>query len=398
MDSSLVLYLPFDDPDGTTAYDYSTNRADATLSDGATFVKDGYVGKALYLNGGDAQTATAIPLTSDFTLTMKVKTKWKQLGFMLTLSGLDNYLDYWMDVTPDTWVSLIFVKTSGSFKAYVDNRCVYSQSIPSGTVKGFSVMSPCLGDEDACVDDLRLYSTAMSLEEVMALQYESDDVEYYVDGINFKDYGVYVSQEVGLTGRLAQKESLSIDYDNYHGITRHRSRKRYKERTITLECFIEAKSRAEFVQKQGEFFALFDGDGTRRLKVEYNGISRPLCYEVDLTEEVEMSKVWSRYNSDLNVGTFKLKLQEDEPVKKVLRHIATTANDTKHPATITLTTTKMVNVYWGDGSVDYNVKGTAKSLSHTYAEAGEYEIVITGVIEDITDFATNAILLWDILK
>lgn len=32
IDKNLVLYLPFDDPDGNKAYDYSYNRSDATLS------------------------------------------------------------------------------------------------------------------------------------------------------------------------------------------------------------------------------------------------------------------------------------------------------------------------------------------------------------------------------
>lgn len=39
IDNNLILYLPFDDPDGSKAYDFSLSRADATLSDGATFPK-----------------------------------------------------------------------------------------------------------------------------------------------------------------------------------------------------------------------------------------------------------------------------------------------------------------------------------------------------------------------
>jgi len=32
VDKNLLLYLPFDDPDGSKAYDYSAGRHDATLS------------------------------------------------------------------------------------------------------------------------------------------------------------------------------------------------------------------------------------------------------------------------------------------------------------------------------------------------------------------------------
>ena len=95
------------------------------------------------------------------------------------------------------------------------------------------------------------------------------------------------------------------------------------------------------------------------------------------------------------VGKFKIKLVEDEPVKKVLRHIGTTANTT---AQINVTSSKLLNIYWGDGTHTYNVSGTDKEVKHTYTEAGEYDIVITGVIEDITSLSTNAIVVWDLLK
>ena len=35
----MILHLPFDDPDGSIAYDFSQYRNDATLSDGADFSK-----------------------------------------------------------------------------------------------------------------------------------------------------------------------------------------------------------------------------------------------------------------------------------------------------------------------------------------------------------------------
>mgnify|MGYP001516793019 CR=1 FL=1 len=46
----MILHLPFDDPDGSIAYDFSQYRNDATLSDGADFSKKSKVGKSLALN------------------------------------------------------------------------------------------------------------------------------------------------------------------------------------------------------------------------------------------------------------------------------------------------------------------------------------------------------------
>ena len=143
------------------------------------------------------------------------------------------------------------------------------------------------------------------------------------------------------------------------------------------------------------FLAQWQKDGTQRLKVEYDGKAKPLVYEVDLTDEINPSETWGRYNDELMVGTFQLKLVEDEPVKRVLRHISATANSV---STITLTTVKMVNIYWGDGNMTSNVSGTNTTVTHTYTDAGEYDIIITGVIEKITAMTTNDIVIWDNLR
>lgn len=110
---------------------------------------------------------------------------------------------------------------------------------------------------------------------------------------------------------------------------------------------------------------------------------------------VDPDKQWGQYSDDVMVGTFTLKLVEDEPVKRVLRHIGTTANSV---ASISFSSYKMLNIYWGDGSHSYNVSGLNKTIEHTYTEPGEYDIIIAGVIEDITDFSTNDIVVWETLK
>ena len=120
---------------------------------------------------------------------------------------------------------------------------------------------------------------------------------------------------------------------------------------------------------------MFDGAGNHRLKCVPHLKTKPLVYEVELLDGVNVEKTWGQYNDDLMVGTFSLSLVEDEPVKRVLRHIGTTAN-TK--ASVTVTSSKYLNI--------------------TYEKPGEYDIIITGVIEDIEAFSTNAIVIWDLLK
>lgn len=58
----------------------------------------------------------------------------------------------------------------------------------------------------------------------------------------------------------------------------------------------------------------------------------------------------------------------------------------------------MVNIYWGDGSVDYDVYGDhtgANAITHTYQDNGIYYAVLGGVIEEMEDFTTSGILVWN---
>lgn len=393
VDKNLILYLPFDDPDGNKAYDYSASRADATLSDGASFTKTAKTGKALALNGGECLTEIAIPFDGNFTVSFYIMTTQSRIGWMVNLPGIENYLEKWIDVVPEQWYFIAFVRDGETLRVYMDSKCVYTASL-TDTPQGLSLCTDELLTTTATIDEVKVYDVAKSEKELMELQ-SDNDVEYYIDGVNFKDYGVYVSGSSGLVGRLAQKDALQVDWDNYHGIVRDRNRKRYKERTITLDCFLEASGRSAFVEWTDRFMSLFDGDGTHRLTVEYDGKTKPLVYEVGLYDEADVTKTWGQYDNDLMVGTFKLKLVEDEPVKRVLRHISANDNST---ATIKVTSTKLLNIYWGDGTHTYNVSGNETAVEHTYTLAGEYDIIVAGVIEDIDSFETNDIVVWELLK
>lgn len=394
MDSNLVLYLPFDDPDGNIAYDFSQYRQDATLSNGAELTKTAKVGKSLSINGtGECVTPRSITFSGNFTLCFFVMPNSDKIGWLLNLPGIDNYIEQWLDVEPDKWIFLSFVKDGSKFTVYENAMQIYSDRL-TATPTGLSINDQSLMGTQALLDEVQLFNIAKTAREIFIMQKDTD-VEYYIDGKNFKDFGVYVSKSAGLVGRLERKEALQVDWDNYHGIVRDKRRPRYKERTITLDCFIEASSRSAYVEWVNMFFSQFDMAGNHRFKVEYDGKAKPLVYEVELLDEADPDKTWGQYDGDIMVGTFKLKLIEDEPVKKVLRHIGTTANS---KSTITVTSSKLLNIYWGDGTHTYDVSGTDKIVEHTYEQPGEYDIIVTGVIEDIENFETNAIVIWDSLK
>lgn len=390
IDNNLILWLPFNDPDGSVAYDFSISRADAQLSDGATLEKVP-VGKALSLNGaGEALSSQVIPFSSDFTIYMVLVPSETTLGWLMNFSGVNNYREQWLQVTPGKSLTMAFVKKGSNFTVYRDGLEIWDDTLP-GTPVGFSVNDPNITGSYAMIDEVRIYNVAKSLAEILMISKQSDDVEYYLDGVNMKEYGVFVSGSTGLAGRLARKEALTVDWENYHGIVRDKQRPRFKERNIQLDCFIEARSRYEYVARVNEFFASLDGDGTHRLKVEYAGISKPLCYEVVCIQDADPQKKWGRYNPGAMVGTFRLKLVEDEPVKRILKHVGNAGSG----SSITVTSSKLLNIYWGDGTHTFNVSGTNRTIEHTYQDEGEYEIVITGVIEDIEAFSTNEIMLWE---
>ena len=154
-------------------------------------------------------------------------------------------------------------------------------------------------------------------------------------------------------------------------------------------CFLKASSKNDFITRLVEFEQLFDKPGTQRLMISVHPI-KPLVYEIYNKNEIAVKKTW---NERLMVGTFDLKLTEPEPVKRVLKHIR--VSDATKDCTITLTSNKNVNIYWGDGESDLDVSGTKKTVSHTYKDNGDYFIIIAGCVDEITDFATNAIIVWN---
>lgn len=394
MDKNMILHLPFDDPDGSIAYDFSQYRNDATLSDGADFSKKSKVGKSLALNGtGECETARSIPFSGNFTLCFWVLPVSQKLGWVLNMPGIDNYKEQWLDVMPDGWIFFAFVKSGNMFTVYENTTRIFSEILPK-TPTGLSINDQSLFGTKALLDEVKLFDVAKEPREIFELQ-KYTDVEYFIDGKNFKEFGVFVSKSAGLVGRLERKEALQVNWDNYHGIVRDKKRPRYKERNITLDCFIEASGRAAYVEWVNLFFSQFDAEGNHRLRVDYDGKAKPLVYEVELLDEADPEKSWGQYSNDLMVGTFRLKMVEDEPVKKVLRYIGGTANG---KATITVTSSKLLNIYWGDGTHTYDVSGSEQTIEHTYVTPGEYEIIVSGVIEDIEKFETNAIVIWELLK
>lgn len=215
------------------------------------------------------------------------------------------------------------------------------------------------------------------------------NVTYYLDGIDIKTYGVHVSASEGLLSQPRAKAVQTLDWKEYNGSVVDLSKRFLEAREITLECFIVATDAIDFINKCNAFQALLLMPFTRRLSVAVDG-SEPLVYEVFSEDGIDVKKTWNRTTM---VGTFTLKFKEPEPVKKVLKYSRTSAAN--KTVSITLTSAKLLNIYWGDGSHTFDVSGTAQTITHDYATNGTFYIVVTGNIDEITSLTSTGTLVWN---
>ncbi len=212
-------------------------------------------------------------------------------------------------------------------------------------------------------------------------------MRYFLNGTNFRDFGVYVSRSKGLIDGLKIKEPKEMDWDGYHGKVVDLSSPRYESREITLECFITGIDKVDTIQKANSFFRELAKAGTQRLMID-TGEGKMLVYEVYQSGKVEINNRWA---SGTNVWEFTLKLIEPEPVKRVLKFVV--SDPLAEQPSITLTSEKLITIFWGDGT-----KETASGMvtrTHTYSDAGTYHLVLAGVIEEITGFSTNCEVVWN---
>lgn len=395
--NNIIFQMPFDESDGaTTSYDYSQSRADGVV-DGAHFVA-GKNGNAISFSGNDTCSVakSIIGLSTDFTILCWVNPGSIDCGsptmlmWLINFTGLENYEEFSFEAKPGSWYSIAMVKSGSKYLFYVNSQLMKTIT-HSGTPAGISLNQDCYSGDYGLglLDDVKIYNLALTQAEIIDELSSIKSLEYYVDGVNFKEFGVYVSGSEGVVNRPKLKTPTSVSWDNYHGNAVDLMHKYYENREITLSCFLKATSKMDFVNQLQSFQQCFDKTGTQRLVIDIHPV-KPLIYETYCTDAIEVTKDW---NDELMVGTFKLKLIEPEPVKRVLKHIR--VGESPKTCTIKLTSKKYVNIYWGDGSVDYDISGDGVEVSHEYADNDDYFPVVTGCIDEITEFETNAIIVWN---
>lgn len=397
-DNNIILNIPFDEAAGSlVAYDYSTNRADGIVVD-SEFVA-GKQGNCIKFDGpGHCDVEKdIIPLTGNFTLLAWVKHlalpdgfSGRRIGFFVRWDNINGYEECWFDVTPGTWGYWGIVKKNYTLYIYLDTQLIKTIELPAQPT-GFALLQDIYSTNNGygCIDEVKAFNIALTQDEISETLSSIAQLTYSIDGTDFKDWDIYVSESNGLLDRPKMKSPLSVEWADYHGEIVDLTNKRVEAREITLNCFMKANGKLDFVTKLNNFLEVFAKDGTQRLVVDIHP-TKPLVYEVYNESGLTVSKRW---NDDVMVGTFSLKLKEPDPVKRVVRHQR--ISDTSKTLSITITTNKAVTIHWGDGTKSEDIYGDNVTVTHTYANNGVYYAIISGVIEKISAFKTNGIVVWN---
>ena len=284
--SDMILNLPFDEQNGSAkTFDYSQSRSDGIV-DGASFVS-GNNGNAIQFLGGDETCELEKEIISSLggNLTIMANMRVveiaagtpKQAIWVVNFQGVKNFIEVPIIVNPGSWYSLAMTKHGNVYDFYVNSQLVRSVT-RSGTPTGIALNQDFYGGDCyglGLLDDVKIYKIALSQEEIINETSQSTSITYLLDGVNFKDYGVYVAGSEGVVDRPKLKTPYSINWDNYHGETVDLNHKFFEPREITLDCFIKAQTKNDFVIQLSQFMQQFDNKGTQRLIINIHPV-KPL--------------------------------------------------------------------------------------------------------------------------
>jgi len=235
------------------------------------------------------------------------------------------------------------------------------------------------------LDGFRVYQSAVSKDEIDDnIQKTLIPVKFHINNIPFESLGINVETTKGLLSLPDRKDPLKVNWEDYHGEVIDLVKPVYEARNIELGCWIKANSQDELVTKWMAVRSIFESAGLQRLHIGVG--TRPLVFDVYHPEKLEGENHWR--SSGPYFRRFTLKLKEPLPVKRVLRVVGDSC-------TITLTSNKIVRISWGDGQATDNVYGIGQTVSHTYTESGTYYVLVQGNVEEITDFSTDATVIFN---
>ncbi len=166
------------------------------------------------------------------------------------------------------------------------------------------------------------------------------EVKHFINGKNFKDYGVHISQSDGLFDILKIKNLEKYDWKEYHGHSVNLDVKKTEARIISLKGFIVGDDWKTMRDNFYELFSELDKKGTQRYMIEPFGMT-PLFYEVYRENEINLVKRF-RDNGQM-VGVFDMQLIEPNPKKRILKINTDEVN-------LKIIGETVAEIFWGNGT------------------------------------------------
>ena len=170
--------------------------------------------------------------------------------------------EIWIDVNPDSWGFLTIKKAGNTVTLYLDTQRVSSVTLPAA-LTGIAIIQDVYGTEYgyADLDEVKVYNVALSDDDIAGSLNSVSQLEYYLNGVNFREMGIRVESSNGVTDLPKLKQAASVDWPDYHGKVVDLANKRYEEREITLNCWLKASGKIDFVERVNRLFDILREDG-----------------------------------------------------------------------------------------------------------------------------------------
>lgn len=397
-EQDLIYQLQLDEPIGSLrAYDYSRTRSHADLTPTTAYTNDGQRGRALRLDGTALATSySPVLLGQDFTIALHVITDNTRATRNLTLETQSDSLPF--TIATNEWQSIIIVKSGMLIEVYINGLRTAFATLASQP-QGLEIHDPLSATSyaDLTLDGVLIYQAAATQEEVLRIFNYRHPHVYTLDGLPLiPTYNTYVEASAGILDRPKRKQTLSHSWPEYHGQTIDLAANIVEPRTITLNCWMPARDRIHFEWQWNDLIQHLAQPGLHRLQLDIHP-NHPLCYDIYLADSLAITKQW---RESLMVGKFTLKLAEPQPVKRVVRFRCDDPTTMQHA--ITLHSDTMLDISWGDGTHTNDIGATPTAshdytIQHTYADTGIYYAVIKGDIQNLTNFTSTGITVWQII-
>lgn len=386
-----IFDIPFDEEDGSTiAYDFGPGGHNASIEFGR-FIPGKFANCVYFPGAGKAEVEEFILDTSqDFSAQLWAKAVPQALGptrtgavFNFDGAGL---IEFDLYTRLEFWELITVIQKGNVVSVYLGETLKAKFTKPPGLILGFAINNnaPHKTTGFCYLDGLRAWAEAITVEEIKEVINQTlEPVDFTLGHIDLDAFGIRVEKFTGVFELPNRKDPLTVDWKDEHGKVQDLLKPVFDVRNIQMKCWYKTNNQGDAIDKLRQISELLRSPGELRLLVKAGSSVFP--FEVHHPGKLDYDNNWA--DRGPYFIQFTLNLVENQPIKRVLQVNGSSV-------TIGFKSPNMMTIYWGDGTKTDNVYGDPVSISHTYPGAGPYYVTIAGVIENITDFTHNAILLY----